>query len=665
MLLSLERAIRERFLEAIRAKYDLTLERLVLETPPSVELGEIGLPVSFDLARRLRQAPRKIAEELAAAVGAIEGVRAIEVAGNGYINLKLERAKLFLAAHSEAGASSPAPAAGAPKHVVEHTNINPNKAAHIGHLRNAALGDSFVRLLRFSGRRVEVQNYIDNTGVQVADVVVGFQHLEKKNLAQVRALMEQEPRFDYFCWELYARVTEFYDRDPDNVELRNQTLKAIEEGAGEAAALAEVVSTAIVRAHLGTMWRLGVAYDLLPRESEILGLKFWEAAFAQLKQRGVAGYVDSGRNKGCWVMRPGANPGAAADTEEKKEFTEAKILVRSNGTATYVAKDIGYQLWKFGLLDREFAYAVFHTYPDGHRVWMTRVADGDPTAPAFGHAAVVYNVIDARQAYLQQIVKSAVAALGYEEQAKNSVHLLYEIVGLSPNACRELGIPLTAEDAKRPFVEVSGRRGLGVKADDLLDMLLKRATEEVVARHPQLEAAERDTLARQISIGALRYFLLKYTRNVIIAFDFREALNFEGETGPYCQYAVVRAQNIFRKLREAEPDFDLGRLARMLSPATAAKWLEPPEGNDFWELALTSARLPMVAEAAVAAQEPALVAKYAFGLAQRFNLFYHKHHILHEADRQKKLFLLMMAELVAQALSRALDLLGIEVPERM
>jgi len=654
----------KRFREAlgnfIRERYgtELLAETIAIERPPRIELGELASPVPFELARRLRRAPRDIAREMASNLGALSGIARVEVAGAGYLNAHLDRSAFVRLAWERAGREAVTADAGAPKIIVEHTNINPNKAAHIGHLRNASLGDSFVRLLRYTGRRVEVQNYIDNTGVQVADVVLGFLELEKQSAERVRELARQ-PKFDYLCWDLYARVTQYLEEDPTRLGLRGKTLQAIEAGRGTAAEIAEAIATAITRCHLATMARLGVEYDLLPRESEILKLKFWEAAFEQLVARGAIAKATAGKNAGCWVM-------PLEDKKEKEnEEAEAKVIVRSDGTVTYVGKDIAYQLWKFGLLGRDFHYRRFHSYPSRHTLWTTAADAGEPDAPAFGHGAEVYNVIDSRQAYLQGIVAAGLRALGFSEQAARSVHFAYEMVALTPRCAREMGYELTEEEVRRPYVEVSGRKGLGVKADDLLDRLEAASRAEVDARHPDEPAEERARIAHAIALGALRYFLLKYTRNTVIAFDFKDALSFEGETGPYVQYAVVRARSIFRKLVEREPDASLERIEAELADQPLGDLLAGPAGDDLWELALLAGSLGAQVDAAIAAQEPAFVAKYAFQLAQAFNLFYHKHHILSEADRARRALLLMLAGLVERQLVTALGLLGIEAPEKM
>jgi len=661
----LHRALQDAVRAAVKQRYEIDLEGVVLERPPQSKLGDLATPLPFELAKRLKRAPKQIAAELAETMEKVAGVERPEGAG-GYLNFHFDRGTVFAGAVAPPGVKEAA-TLDTRKLIVEHTNINPNKAAHVGHLRNAVLGDAFVRLLRYGGRRVEVQNYIDNTGVQVADVVVGFEHLEKKSLKEVEELATQaDPRLDFYCWDLYARVTQFYEEDKARLELRVQALKAIEEGEGETARLAELIATSIVRCHLGTMQRLGVQYDLLPRESEVLRLKFWEEAFAQLKERGAIELAESGKNKGCWVMRAaGGDAGATeAGSAAATELDEAKIIVRSNGTVTYVGKDIAYQLWKFGLLGRTFAYRRFHTYPDGHTAWMS-ATEGEPEAPVFGGAWEVYNVIDSRQSYLQNIVAAGVRALGYSEQAERSVHFSYEMVALTPRCARELGIELGPEEEKRAFVEVSGRKGQGVKADDLLDALEAAALREVAGRHAELPAEEQRALAHKIAVAALRFFLLRFTRNTIIAFDFKDALSFEGETGPYLQYSVVRARNIFRKLREAEPDYPVAALASKVSAEAAGRRLARGQGDDLWELAVSAAELERVAAVAAAQQEPAVVAKWTFGLAQQFNLFYHRHHILSESDAERKAFLLLLAGLVERQLTRALDLMGIEVPERM
>jgi len=541
-----------------------------------------------------------------------------------------------------------------------------------------------------------VQNYIDNTGVQVADVVLGFLHIEQKSLADVQRLADA-PRFDFYCWDLYARVTVFLEGDKKRLELRGEVLKKMEDCHGTEAEMAELISVAILRCHLRTMDRLGIDYDLLPRESEILHLKFWDAAFVMLKERGAVRLATAGKNAGCWVMAPTADArdaapaaatatatvaaasttafatdGAATDETDVVATSAptdpddaAKVIVRSNGTVTYVGKDIAYHLWKFGLLARDFHYRPFYRHPNGRESWITAMSSHAKNVPDFGKASNVYNVIDSRQAYPQQVVVQGLRAAGYEAQAEHLKHLSYDVVALTPRCAAELGYEIPPEDAKKPYVDISGRKGQGVKADDLLDKLETAARAEVDQRHPDTPEAERAQNAHRIAVGALRYFLLKFTRGTIIAFDFHDALSFEGETGPYCLYAIVRARGIWKKdTAWAGKPRDAASLSAIAGDLSA-KLLEAPGGDDLWDVILKSGMLGTQIEIAISAQEPAFVAKYAFQLAQAFNLFYHKHHILSEEDPQKKAFLLLVTTIVETQLVTALRLLGIEAPDEM
>jgi len=650
VFLTLEKQIQAAFREALAVRFGIESE-ITLEQPRQASFGELAVPVAFQLAKSLKQAPKNIAAALVEAVGEIPGVASMEVAGNGYINLRLNRAALASSLFR-----SDAPAAAqerAGKTIVEHTNINPNKAAHIGHLRNSVLGDTFVRMLRVSGHRVEVQNYIDNTGVQVADVVAGFHFLEKKTLADVAELIAA-PRFDYVCWDLYARTSQHYKDHPESLEWRAEVLHGVEAGKGELSELGHLVADAIVNLHLATMLRLNITYDVLPRESEILHLKFWASAFELLKERKAIYFEEEGKNKGCWVMPSSAFRGADDANED------SKVIVRSNGIVTYVGKDIAYQLWKFGLLGKDFHYRVLTEYTDGKKVWVSTDEPTGAGEPGFGHAQTVYNVIDTRQSYLQDVVVAGLRALGFEEQAERSIHFSYEMVALSQRCCADLGIELSEEDAQRPYVEVSGRKGLGVKADDLMDKLVETALKEVACRHPEDNEAAQLAVAVEIAMGALRYFLLKFTRNTVIAFDFQEALSFEGETGPYAQYAAVRSRNIVRKLEargEKIPDF-----RAVLTPEVMARQLA---SDELWQIFVSAAKVDTVVDRAVAAGEPSHVAKYVFQLAQTFNLFYHQYPVLAEPDPERKAFLLWLNGYLADQLERTLAVLGIAVPAYM
>jgi arginyl-tRNA synthetase len=695
MILPVHERLRAHLQQVLEQVYSLgpaEAPAIPLEYPPTRDFGDLATPVAFDLARRLRKAPRVIAQEIAGSFGAVEGVARVAAAPNGYLNFFLDRRSFLM---ERLGAHPPAPRHGGAKAIVEHTAINPNKAAHIGHLRNSALGDTLVRVLRFRGVPVEVQNYIDDTGVQVADVVVGFLVLERKTLDEIRKLADST-RFDYYCWDLYARVTEWYEEDKARLSHRAKTLHDIEHGGNEAANVGAFIADRIVRRHLETMGRMNVDYDLLSWEGDILRLKFWAQAFDVLKASGAVYLQTEGRLAGCWVMpiqddeepvraqasgpraqspRLTGNSEAAvpAGNDEEDEAGEReddsgereKVIVRSNGVVTYVGKDIAYQFWKLGLLGRDFHYRVFADRPHGP-LWATISTDGEDDHPAFGGAAYVYNVIDVRQSYLQKLLKQALVAAGHPEAAKRSHHFAYEMVALSHATARELGYAPApdSEDAKRPFVEVSGRRGLGVKADDLLDTLMRNAGREVEKRNPELSDSERERIAQTIGVAAVRYFLIKFSRNKIIAFDLEEALSFEGESGPYIQYAVVRANNIFQKLRQRD-GLREADLVESLEGVPTDELSGANGSHELWQLVLDASRLDEVVEQVVRSLEFSVLAKYAFALAQAFNAFYHRSPILNEERDDVRRWRGAAIIYVRDQLTRALDLMGIGVPPRM
>ena len=673
----LEHRLVQRVAEFLRGRYpDAILPKVVLEQPPKVELGDFAIPV-FPFAKPLRTAPLRIAEAIRAEIGSIKGIAAMQVAPPGYLNVTIDRAWMAAALAADKKPTAHIPLG---KILVEHTSINPNKAAHIGHLRNAILGDTFVRLLRYAGREVDVQNYIDNTGVQVADVVVGFTYIEKKSRGEIEALASQ-PRFDYYCWDLYARVSQWYEQDKQNTQVRRETLHEIEDPASETAAVADLISTAVLRRHLETMDRLDIEYDFLPRESEILHLHFWDAAFKKLKEAAVLTYESGGKNKGCWVMRRAGtsrrNEEMISEEEDLDDVLtsigisgrgdiaeeDQKVIVRSNGTVGYVGKDIAYHMWKFGLLGRDFGFRKFYRYPNQHDCWISAM-EGEKDHPHFGEVAEIYNVIDARQSEAQNTVIEALRGLGHNEAADHYTHFSYEMVALTPRCAAELGYTLSEEDKTRSYIEVSGRKGFGVKADDLLDQLITSAKNEVDSRHPQLTDAERLAIARQIAIGALRYFMLKFTKQSVIAFDFKEALSFEGETGPYAQYAVVRATSIFKKAA-IDPETFSRDIAANLSPADLAQFLTAGDANEIWELWLAASKTSYIVDQCIATTEPAYLAKHTFQLAQLFNAFYHRHPILSEPHEKRKQFLLATVAMLRRELIRTLDVMGITVPPVM
>jgi arginyl-tRNA synthetase len=674
MILPLHDQIRARVRTILGDAYDLHDDtiNIAIESPPNRSMGDLGTPVAFELARRLRKAPRAIAQEIAARFPAGDGIGRVAAAANGYLNVFIDRPSFLL---QRIGVLSPPsstrPAEG--KTIVEHTAINPNKAAHIGHLRNSALGDTLVRVLSFRGTPVEVQNYIDDTGVQVADVVVGFRTLEGLDLAAITAIADTT-RFDYYCWDLYAQVTEWYEGDKERLKIRAATLHDVEHGVSPTAEIAHFIAERIVRCHLRTMARLNIDYHLLTWEGDILRLKFWARAFEVLKQTGAVYLQNEGRLAGCWVMRidsegvEGNERTEAGGEAEEGEEEREKVIVRSNGTVTYVGKDMAYQFWKSGLLGKDFSYRRFATRMDGADLWATTSESSlaEAVHPKFGAAAATYNVIDVRQSYLQKLLKQALTAVGHPAEADRLTHFSYEMVALSHATARELGYAPAADsdDSKRPFVEVSGRKGLGVKADDLLDRVIAKALIEVERRNAEMPDAERRRTAELIGVAAVRYFMIKYSRTKVIAFDIDEALSFEGESGPYLQYAVVRANNIFQKLEDRVGITESALLATLASVPPDAL-VDEAGDHELWNLVLEASRLDEVVEQVVRSLEFAVLAKYAFGLAQMFNGFYHKAPILNEERDDVKKWRAGAVIYFRLQLTRALELMGVGVPQRM
>ncbi|MCX8160091.1 MAG: arginine--tRNA ligase [Candidatus Saccharicenans sp.] len=641
-----KKKLKEKILARLSPEFPVTAAELELTPTPDQKLGDLALSIAFPLAKKLKTSPRTIATRAAELLSGIEGLSRVEVAGAGYINLYLDRDKFFR--EKLAGLNRTGLEPEEKKIIVEHTNINPNKAAHVGHLRNACLGDTLVRCLRYRGERVEVQNYIDDTGVQVVDVVFGLMELEKKSLADLERI---EGRFDYYCWDLYTRVSRYLAENQEAQSRKAAILKKIEHGESPEADYAHLVSRRILRAHLATMKRLDIGYDVLPCESSILRLKFWEKAFARLRESGAIHLSTEGENAGCWVMK--------LEDEPERE----KIIVRSDGTVTYVGKDIAYQMWKFGLLGQDFYYEPF-LEDNGRPVWIS-----SPTPTAydvhFGAGSKVYNVIDVRQSYLQKVVVQGLKSLGYLEQAEKSIHFSYEMVALSPRSLAEINIDLSEEDRDRAFLEVSGRKGVGIKADDLLDRLEEKALAEVNKRNPELPESARREIARQIASAAVRYFMLKYARNSLIVFDFDEALNFEGETGPYLQYTAVRLRSIFRKFQERFGISGQEFLSQVDPETIRLSFLPEEEARDFWDLVIYACSLDEEVLRAIATLEFAGLAKFTFNLCQKFNSYYHHYPVLAEKDQNLQTLRLLTIHFIHEILCQALDLMGIRVPDKM
>lgn len=625
------------------------------DPPPDVRFGDLSTPIALKLAKQLRKPPMEIASALRdglarAGVGAI---REITATTPGFVNIHLDASSIAVAVLKEVdnrrndyGNHPPR----ATKVVVEHTNMNPNKAAHIGHVRNACLGDSLVRIFRRSGYEVEVQNYIDDTGAQVADVVLGFHHLGAPP-------PPEGVRFDHYCWDVYADVHRRFERDPELKALQQKYLHEIEQGHGEVAMLAKQVAERVLSGHLDTMWGLGIHYDLLTWESDIVRKGFWRHAFEHLRDQGSLVHETEGPNAGCWVVRLRDLPGF-----ESLENPD-KVLVRSNGTATYVAKDIAYQLWKFGVLGLDFDYRPYTPQPDGHMLYSScppGASEPLPPEASFGGAGKVINVIDIRQKYLQDVLRHSLRQLGYVEQADNSVHFSYEVVALSPKTAQELGGDVSGE-AKAVYA-MSGRKGIGVKADDLLAAAESKAGREVAQRHPEMTAQEVAALAHDIAVGAVRYYMVKFHTNTLIAFDFDEALAMQGNTGPYLQYACARARSILRRASAAVQGCPA-------DPGEALAWAvakNPFSGDDGVmpvEKALVMEMADFPAKILSAAQEylPSIVAEYAYTLASSFTDFYEGAPVLSAPPGEQARRIALVAAFV-QVMTNVLDTLGLPSP---
>lgn len=645
-MIQIKKDLTKSIFRILKENYPLEPENIDISYTPTIDLGDLALAFPFRLAKKMKRPPRDIAAEIVPKLESLDGITKVIVAGAGYINLFIDRQDFFLSKFKNLGRTTLI--CEEEKIIIEHTNINPNKAAHIGHLRNAILGDTLGNCLKYRGENVEIQNYIDDTGVQVVDVVYGFMVMEQKSLADIEKI---GGKFDFYCWDLYTRVSTFMDSNPDAAKIRSVILKKIEEGLNPEAQIAEHISLRILNAHIHTMKRLGIDYDVLPRESSILALKFWEEAFFLLKEKKALEFIDTGVNKGCWVMK--------LETQDEKE----KIIVRSDSTVTYVGKDIAYQLWKFGLLKKDFYYKPYME-ENGHTLWITTT---EPTTHRvqFGSGSQVYNVIDTRQSYLQKIVVQGLRSLNYLKQAKKSIHFSYEMVALSLKSVKELDLNITEEDKDKSFLEVSGRKGLGVKADDLIDLLEQKALAEVVKRNPEFSLDKKTEIAQNIACGALRYFMLKFAKNSLIVFDFEEALSFEGETGPYLQYTLVRINSIFRKLKDKENFKEKSVIDLISSKELSLSSLEKSELADFWELILFAGKMDEEVLNSIHSLEFSHLAKFAFNLCQKFNGYYHKYSILAEEDQRVKNIRILTIYFIRETLKRALDLLGIPTPSYM
>jgi arginyl-tRNA synthetase len=633
----LQEKIKERILAAVKKEYPLAADDLVFSLPAERKFGDLSTNLAFVLAKKTKIKPFLLANELAEKLqGQLPEIGAIQVAGGGFINFYLRRDPFL---HDQWQNLSRAMPPRPEKIIVEHTSINPNKAAHIGHLRNSCLGDVLVRSCRFLGYEVEVQNYIDDTGIQIADVVWGLLYYQKKDLAAIKKISALAP----YLWDLYAEVNQAFSANETFAAERREVHKKIENKVNPEYEACLYVAQEVLLDHIRTMARLDIQYDLLARESDVIALDFFKAAAEELTARQVMALSKDPEKKDCLVIH------------YEREKIE-KIIVRSNQTITYVGKDIAYNLWKFGLLPRDFYYRPFFTYPNRHPIYMTS-AEAGPQAPSFGRAGKVYNVIDVRQSYLQNLIAQVLSQLGHPGPSRNFIHFSYEMVAMTPDCVREMGLPLAPEEAGKSYIEVSGRKGRAVKADDLIDKLIAKSRHEIESRNPGLEEAEAEAIARAIAVAALRYFMVKFNLNTVIAFDFKEALNFEGDSGPYLQYTMVRLNSILKKAVGA--GLGAGGIPGSLA------LLGPAEQELYWEIILNLSLLETQVEYALANHELSSLAAYAYALCQRFNHYYHLFPVLAEKDALVRDLRLALIRLFKDKVEKLLHIIGITVPERM
>ncbi|MCP8322598.1 MAG: arginine--tRNA ligase [Candidatus Methylarchaceae archaeon HK02M2] len=602
--------------------------------PPRSEFGDLSVNVAFLIANKLGLSPLDVAKEIGDKIKIPKDslISSFEVYRPGYINFNVKYPDLSYRSLSEAISKEDYGSLniGKGKKVcVEHTSVNPNKALHIGHIRNVILGDSIQRILKFTGHDVQVLNYIDDSGLQIADIVVGFKY----------AGFQLEPpkgqKFDHYCGnQVYVKVNELYNIQPELVIKQKEVLGEIDEGRSDIAKLARDITRKVVKEQLETCWRVGAFYDCLNFESHIIETRLWEKLFNSMRYKGIIQLAKEGKLAGCWVIK--------MEGED-----DEKVIKRSDGTLTYIAKDIPYAAWKIGLVGDPFQYNIFFKQPNSSELWSTVSGKGKDIHPVFGNADLAITVIDVRQSRLQKIISYTLSLLEDEEIEKKYVHLGYEVVSLSRSTADELGMMIEEKD----FIHMSGRKGIYINADDVLDVLHKKAYEETKKRNLNESEEWLHNTAEKVAVSALRFDLIKQDLDKIIVFDLRESLNLEGETGPYIQYAYARASSILRKANtELEITVD-----------NASKLDHPTELN----LIKLISKFDLYIEDAVKNLSPKILARYAYSLATGFNAFYEKNPVLHEKDENRKMARIGLVQAFRNIVRITFDLLGIETPERI
>ena len=597
--------------------------------PAKSGFGDVSSNISFLLAKQIKKSPKEIASMLSEKYSKLSHTLVLksEPHPSGYLNFYADWKKLNQLILSESvldefgsidiGKKSTI--------VVEHTSVNPNKALHIGHIRNIIIGDIVSRILEKSNYKVNVLNYVDDSGLQVADIIVGFRYFG----------FEQDPpsgkKFDHYCGDdVYVKTTKKYESDPNLEEIRKKTLKELEEENSETAKFADKITRRVLSSQLETCWNLGVLYDCLNFESQIIRSGLWNKIFEKLKKLNLIEYENDGKNVGCWVIRGQNNE-------------EDKIIVRSNGTATYIAKDIPYAAWKLGLLEDPFNYALYEkTQPGNRSLWQTTLNTSEKFKKNFSGQKVI-TVIDSRQARLQKIITLLMAKFKSIEDAY--VHLGYESVTLSADTAKRLGLQT---DGKQ--TQMSGRKGLYVNADSVYDLLKNKTIEETKKRNPEMNESDIDEISHQVSVGTLRYEMIKQDLDKIIVFDLTKSLSLEGDTAPYIQYTHARAARILEK-SEQNPSIDIN--------------FELLNDKSEQELIKKIGLLEIQVRDAVNNLSPKVIAKYCHDLAVSFNSFYEHVKVLNLEDKKLENARLCLVNSFKLTIEKSLDLLGISSPNRM
>ncbi|MDG6986115.1 MAG: arginine--tRNA ligase [Nitrososphaerota archaeon] len=599
--------------------------------PPNDTYGDLASAVPIRIAKATGKKPGDVAIEL--------GSKAMEFAKKkryigavsphlgGYLNFSVNSAA-FIADSVSAITAGDVGSVKEKGEVVsiEHTNVNPNKALHIGHARNLVLGDSLVRVMRYMGHQVRALNYVDDSGAQVADIIVGFRFLGYSDVAP------EGVKYDTYCGDkVYTKVTKEYQTDPALKEKQSFVLKEIEKGTGEVAEYAREIVKKILAAQLSTCWRLGASYDLLNWESQLVHSGMWEEIFESLKKTGYVKFQTEGENKGTWVI-------------PDPETGEEKVVVRSDGTAVYVAKDIPYAAWKIGIIGDPFGYEEYPVQQPGSVMYSTSLT-GKKGKARFGGADLAVSVIDTRQSYLQRIVSKVLDKLD-PGSSRKYLHRSYEVVSLSKRTASQLGFEIEGD-----FAHMSGRKGLYVNADAVLDRLKDKARSETRRRNLSEPEGWVDDVAEAVAVAALRYELLKQDPDKMIVFDMDEALRFQGDTGPYLLYTHARARRILDKT-DGKPKMDEKAAGRLTRPQEL-------------KLAKKMSMLDVSAETAEEFLSPKEIARFSHDLAMAFNDFYESVPVNKEENAELRDARLALVDASSRVLAESMRLMGVPLRDRI